>query len=68
MVCKDTPSVIKETMYNLYECMAIPVTYKGETFCVDVDFKIGYSWGKMAGIELRSNNDEVANLLQELKK
>jgi hypothetical protein len=33
--------------------MGIPITYKGETFCIDVDFKVGPSWGTMTEQELR---------------
>ena len=53
VICENTPKAITETKYNMYTCMAIPITYKGETFCVDVDFKVGPSWGSMEEQELR---------------
>jgi len=52
VVCKNTPEDIRETKYNMYTCMAIPITYKGETFCIDVDFKVGPTWGEMEEQEL----------------
>ncbi len=52
-ICKNTPEAISETKYNMYTCMAIPITYKAETFCVDVDFKVGLNWGEMEEQELR---------------
>ena len=51
--CDDDPEVIQRVKYNMYSCMSIPITYKGETFCIDVDFKVGKSWGEMEEQELR---------------
>lgn len=53
VTCDNTPEAISETKYNMYTCMAIPITYKGETFCIDVDFKVGSSWGNMEDQELK---------------
>ncbi len=48
--------------------MAIPITYKGETFCIDVDYKVGYNWGEMVDIELRQSEEEIDEILQSLKE
>jgi DNA polymerase I-like protein with 3'-5' exonuclease and polymerase domains len=32
---------------RLRECMTIPLTARKETFCIDVDFKVGKSWKDM---------------------
>jgi len=68
VIAQGTGKAVLETMYNLYSCMAIPITYKGETFCIDVDFKVGYNWGEMVDIELRQSEEEIDEILQHLKE
>lgn len=34
-------------MERMRESMAIPLTYKGETFMIDADFSVGPNWGEM---------------------
>ena len=39
--------LIERAKERLRECMTIPLTARRETFCIDVDFKVGKSWKDM---------------------
>lgn len=43
--CKER--LKEECSKRMFDCMAIPLTINNETFYIDVDFKIGKSWGDM---------------------
>jgi len=43
---------LRAAKHALYECMMIPITYKEETFCVDVDFKVGPNWKDLTETDL----------------
>ena len=43
--CKERQK--EECSKRMFDCMAIPLTINNETFYIDVDFKIGKSWGDM---------------------
>jgi len=49
----------EECSQKMFDCMRIPLTVNDETFYIDVDFKIGDSWGDMKDFvpEWRKTND-----------
>jgi len=49
----------EECSQKMFDCMRIPLTVNDETFYIDVDFKMGDSWGDMKDFvpEWRKTND-----------
>lgn len=45
--CLNTPRCIKTTVNSIRRCMEIPVEINKKKLVIPVDFKVGYSWGKM---------------------
>lgn len=54
VACPPDPVELRKAKHALYEAMMIPITYRGETFCVDVDFKVGPNWKDLDEVELNS--------------
>jgi len=45
--CIVPDDLVERCKSRLRECMTIPLTARKETFCIDVDFKVGKSWKDM---------------------
>jgi uracil-DNA glycosylase family 4 len=45
--CPDDPVLIARTMEIMHECMVRPIRVGFEEFIIEIDFHMGYYWGKL---------------------